>query len=361
MAQLTAQQLKDKLHFAGVAIPSMKRRCEGHDYEARQMYLITITVEGRRPLLGRVIGNPEVEKGAPNEPRIELSSLGKEVEQEWMAISQYHPEVKVLALQIMPDHLHSILYVKERMPQHLGHIIKGFKASTNKAYRRLIAPHEVSLPIGRDASSRPVCCDAVATNSIIPPQRPRPDRKHGLLWSIGYTDGILGRQGQLDNWFAYLRDNPRRLLMKRLHPEFFRVQRNVKVGGYEFSAIGNRYLLTHPVRLQVQCSRRLTNAEIAQQQAYYLEQAKRGAVLVSPSISPGEKAIMRAAFDAGCPLILLQENGFTDLAKPGGVRFDACAEGRLLILAPWEHHNQRLAIQRNQCLSLNEMARVICE
>ena len=70
---------------------------------------------------------------------------------------------------------------------------------------------------------------------------------------------------------------------------------------------------------------------------------------------------MRAAFDAGCPLILLQENGFTDLAKPGGARFDACAEGRLLILAPWEHHNQRLAIQRNQCLSLNEMARVICD
>ncbi len=352
MSQLTAKQLEDKLRFAGEMIPSMKRRCEGHDYEARQMYLITITVEGRRPLLGCVVGNPEVEKGALDEPRIELSPLGKEVEHEWMAIPLYHPEVKVLALQIMPDHLHSILFVKERMPQHLGHIIKGFKASTNKAYRRLIAPR---------VTSHLVCCDAVATNETVPSLHPHPDRKHGLLWSIGYTDGLLGRQGQLDNWFIYLRDNPRRLLMKRLHPEFFRVQRNVKVGIYEFSAIGNRYLLTHPVRLQVQCSRRLTETEIAQQKAYYLEQAKRGAVLVSPSISPGEKTIMRAAFDAGCPLILLQENGFTDLAKPGGARFDACAEGRLLILAPWEHHNQRLAIQRNQCLSLNEMARVICE
>ena len=352
MSQLTAKQLEDKLRFAGEAIPSMKRRCEGHDYEARQMYLITITVEGRLPLLGRVVGNPEAEEGAPDAPHIELSPLGKEVEQEWMAISLYHPEVKVLALQIMPDHLHSILFVKERMPQHLGHIIKGFKASTNKAYRRLIAPRP---------DSHLVCCDAVATNETAPAPRPHPDRKHGLLWSIGYTDGILGRQGQLDNWFTYLRDNPRRLLMKRLHPEFFRVQRNVKVGAFEFSAIGNRYLLTHPVRLQVQCSRRLTETEIAQQKVYYLEQAKRGAVLVSPSISPGEKTIMRAAFDAGCPLILLQENGLTDLVKPGGVRFDACAEGRLLILAPWNHHNQRLAIQRNQCLFLNEMARVICE
>lgn len=92
-----------------------------------------------------------------------------------------------------------------------------------------------------------------------------------------------------------------------------------------------------------------------------MELAKRGAVLVSPSISSGEKAIMRAAFDAGFPLILLQENGFTDLAKPGGTRFDACAEDRLLILAPWEHHNQRITISRGQCLSLNDMARMICE
>ena len=351
MAKMTPKQLADKLRFAGEAIPSMTRRRDGHDYEARQMYLITITVEGRRPLLGRVVGNPEAAEGTPDAPHTELSPLGKAVEQQWMAISHYHPEVKVVALQMMPDHLHSILFVKERMPQHLGHVIKGFKASTNKEYRRLIAP--------APSSAVPVVSSAATPSQRT--GRPKPDRKHGLLWSIGYTDGILGRKGQLNNWLAYLRDNPRRLLMKRLHPEFFRVQRNVQVGSYEFSAIGNRYLLSHPVRLQVQCSRRLTQEEIAQQTSYYLGLAKRGAVLVSPSISPGEKAIMRAAFDAGYPLILLQENGFAELAKPGGARFDACAEGRLLILAPWEHHNQRLTINRSQCLSLNDMARAICE
>lgn len=57
----------------------------------------------------------------------------------------------------------------------------------------------------------------------------------------------------------------------------------------------------------------------------------------------------------------VQENGFTDLAKPGGQRMDACARGQLLILAPWEHHNERIAISRNQCLSLNDMARMICQ
>ena len=84
------------------------------------------------------------------------------------------------------------------------------------------------------------------------------------------------------------------------------------------------------------------------------------AILVSPSISPGEKAVMRNAFDRGTPLIILQENGSADLAKPGGRRMDACAEGRLLILAPWQHHNERLVIRRDQCLQLNEMVRMIC-
>lgn len=69
---------------------------------------------------------------------------------------------------------------------------------------------------------------------------------------------------------------------------------------------------------------------------------------------------MRAAFEEGLPIIVLLENGFTDLAKPGGKRIEACARGQLLLLAPWEHHNERLTIRRDQCLALNELSRMIC-
>lgn len=149
--------------------------------------------------------------------------------------------------------------------------------------------------------------------------------------------------------------------MKREHPDLFRVQRNVTAAGTTFSAIGNRFLLDRPVRLQVQCSRRLTEAEIQETVKKYLAAARQGAILVSPAISPGEKAVMRAAFNEGLPLIFLQENGFTDLAKPGGARMEACAKGQLLIPAPWEHHNEALTINRGQCLKLNDLARLICE
>ena len=187
------------------------------------------------------------------------------------------------------------------------------------------------------------------------------DRTHGLLFARGYNDELLLRSGQLETWLRYLADNPRRLLMKREHPDLFRVQRNLMAVGTTFSAIGNRFLLDRPVRLQVQCSRRLTEAEIQEKIEEFLTAARQGAVLVSPAISPGEKAVMRAAFNEGLPLIFLQENGFTDLAKPGGARMEACSRGQLLIMAPWEHHNEQLTISRGQCLKLNDLARLICE
>jgi len=53
--------------------------------------------------------------------------------------------------------------------------------------------------------------------------------------------------------------------------------------------------------------------------------------------------------------------GRSEAVEPGGKRMEACASGQLLILAPWEHHNEKLTIKRGQCLQLNEMARKICE
>ncbi len=49
----------------------------------------------------------------------------------------HHPEVEVLALQMMPDHLHGILFVKEKMGKPLGIALRGFKQSCNKHYREL--------------------------------------------------------------------------------------------------------------------------------------------------------------------------------------------------------------------------------
>ncbi len=149
-------------------------------------------------------------------------------------------------------------------------------------------------------------------------------------------------------------------MVKRSHPEYFRVRHDVTVQGVRFAAVGNYFLLSHPVKIQIQCSRRMTPEQVETQKQKVLTEAARGAVPVSPCISPGEKAIMRAAFEADCPEIILEENGFAELHKPSGSRFDACSRGQLLFLAPWPHHHERRDIQRMQCLQLNALAALIC-
>ena len=325
--------------FAGEKKPSMLRRCVDHDYTERRMYMVTMVTEGRKPLFGRVAGRCDAVAPSAEVPHIELSPLGRTVEQIWLTIGSHHPEVRVVALQMMPDHLHAVLFVMEKMERPLGKVLLGVKQACNQAFREV-------MPVGFVAAAQ---------------QHASEKRENGLLFAKGFNDQILLREGQLEHWLNYLKDNPRRLLMKRENPDLFRVQRGLEYAGLSFSAIGNRFLLERPTKVQVQCSRSISATDLQAKLAECLRAARQGAVLVSPAISQGEKAIMRAAFDEGLPLIYLQENGFTDLAKPGGKRMDACARGQLLILAPWEHHNERMAIKRGQCLQLNAMAKAICE
>ena len=327
--------------FAGPTKPSMHRRRVGHDYQSRRIYLITMTVEGRQPVLGKLVGHADAPQGAPDAPHIELTLLGERVRECWMAIETHYPDIKVLAVQVMPDHLHGILFVERQMEVHVSQAVKGFKTGTNKVYREL--------------------CPSAATLSQQRQTEKGGYRHQGYLWSPGFNDHILEDAGELDRWFEYLRDNPRRLAVRRAHADYFRVRFGLEAGGYSFAAIGNRFLLGHPQKLQVQLSRRLTDDEIKQTVDYYLTLSRQGYVLVSPAISKAEQAVMRAALDARRPLIFITPWGFNDFSRPGHQYYEACADGRFLILAPWPHQNRRIALTRNMCLDLNAMARSICD
>lgn len=342
--------------YAGDKKPSMLRRADWHDYRDRSMYMITLTTNHRsEKLLGEVTGDANAPKGSLAYPHLEPTVLGKAVFRLWYAIEHYHPEVTVVALQLMPDHLHGILFVREATREHLGHIIGGFKKGCNDAYRALTGREQA----GEGLTGGPLVSEGSALTYRTAGAGTSSSHHRGegtLLWSPGYNDRILKEQGQLQRWMDYLNDNPRRLLLKRQHPDLFRVQQSLTFGSHSYSAIGNCLLLERPYKLQLQCSRSLTTEQIESRKAWFLQEAEAGAVVITPSISPGEKAITRALFEARCPLVLLVENGFTHLTKPGGRLMDACAAGRLLILAPWAHHNERQTISRAQCLNLNGMA-----
>ena len=86
--------------FAGEKKPSMLRRRVGHDYESRRMYLITMTVEDRRPLLGRLVGRSDAKVGSPDYPHVELSELGKVVE---YFVNAFYENVTASAMGVDTD------------------------------------------------------------------------------------------------------------------------------------------------------------------------------------------------------------------------------------------------------------------
>ena len=101
----------------------MKRRKEGHDYCGVAIYMVTLCIEGRRPILGSLKGPDEHHVM----PWVYPTQIGLAVKRAWQEIPQYHPQVKLLGFQLMPDHVHGIIHVTSPMAQPLGRLILGFK------------------------------------------------------------------------------------------------------------------------------------------------------------------------------------------------------------------------------------------
>lgn len=324
--------------------------------------MITLAVEGRHPVLGDLQVNGSGDSDM--EASILLSPLGKAVEQAWMNITAYYPAVRMVQHVVMPDHLHGIIYVSSHIDFHPGQAIKGFKLACNRELRRLL--EEAREEAAREAASEAAMVSLQTRKDNFRQRllsyaaiKSQPLGKE-TLWEPGYNDKILFNYSTLDKWKAYISDNPLRLAVRRMHPDFFRVRFNQMVAGRSYAAIGNRFLLHRPEKMQVQLSRKLTEEEIEERVRHFMTKAREGAVLVSPAISPAEQRVMRAALDASLPLIFLTPWGFNSFSKPGHRYYDACAEGRFLILAPWEHQNERINLTRQMCLELNSMTEEIC-
>lgn len=371
--------------------PSMKRRCNLNDYLDRGIYMITMTIQDRHPLLGKLEGEDQASA------HVVLSAFGERVKQCWESIPLYHKEIEVMKLCVMPDHIHGILFVHERMNKHLGQVINGFKIGCRKAARELgiitaalpqytqqtqhASPSSVqytaALPQSAPTTPTPTTPAPTTPTPTTPapttqsppsaPATPTPPRAashpngHGTIWEENYHDRILRGRGQLQRMLQYMDDNPGRLLIKRQHPDYFTNHGTLTVAGIPMQAMGNRFLLDNPVKIQIQCSRRMTPKEIEHYtQATLYKANKEGAIVVSPCISPGEQHTATAAMTAGIPLIVLLLNGFPPYFKPKPRYLKACEEGRLLMLAPYPYQNEKIENMRARCLQLNDITARIC-
>jgi hypothetical protein len=174
------------------------------------------------------------------------------------------------------------------------------------------------------------------------------------------------RDGQLENWKRYLRDNPHRYMMRREYPNLFERALCITIGGVRYSAFGNMLLLRQPEKHQVFFHRR-TNGVPTENTDFWKTESQRlisaansGDVLVTPGISECEKRIKKMALEQRLRLIHLQAAPIGRYWKPERSRFEACASGSLLILAPWPEDMPAFDSDYDRFHYLNRLAETIC-
>ncbi|MBR3066859.1 MAG: hypothetical protein IKG77_03840 [Prevotella sp.] len=385
-------------------IHNQHRRSYWHDYREAGLYMLTMVIEGRHRLFGTIVGSANARAGSGEAPHMALSELGRRVLQEEVPrISQHYPMVEVWQVAMMPDHIHLLVRVKAPLPEgkHLGMVVRGFKTGCTRAWwrwqdearglggetpsttaqnkgteeggtggagtttegKRTTKEGAETTTEGTGTPGTAGAGRSAAVAKAFPLAEDKGQRP--VLYEKGYHDRIINRPGMLENIKRYMKENPLRARIREECPRLMERQLHLWIGGREYAAFGNLFLLKYPIKEQVFFHRRdrQTGLPTEETEAYreahhrLLRQAEEGTVLITPGVSKGEKLVVDAALDARLPLILLQKEPITPYWKPSQRRFYACAAGHLLILAPWQVDDSSDYASFHQ---LNDYARELC-
>ena len=315
------------------------------------VYHITLTVPSREPLFGSLV----IPNNDPANARIERTELGNAVVDELYVMCRHYPTIRIIQFCLMPDHLHAVIHVTQTMDTSIRSVIRGYWQGVKKlgrAYTLSIATAEFN---------------SKTTNKGVKGMETANDGYPFPIFTERPFIRPLSRRGQLDTMIRYIKMNPQRLATKRLKPGYFRVQKEIEIGDRKYDGVGNvalllaeRFATVHVRSTMVRTAEDGDDTPLRNYMNNCVLMARKGVVMVSPFISPQERRVMQVLLQEQHPFILLADNGFRDYYKPADTLFDACSDGRLLILSPWPYDNGKRHISRSECVALNAMAEGIC-
>ena len=143
-------------------------RRRGWDYTSPGTYFVTINVESRLHLFGRVVDGV-----------MDRSPAGETIALAWETNAERYPEVTLDTTIVMPDHLHGIVVIHRRGGEGLIRVVQSFKSITDRTYT------------------------ACAENGVFP-------RIDGRLWQRSFHDHIVRDAGDLARIRRYIAANPAR-------------------------------------------------------------------------------------------------------------------------------------------------------
>lgn len=288
-----------------------------------------------------------------------------------------------------------------------------------KAYQRALA-YRVPAPQylstrskGTDSPPSPAAAPAAAlaltprSDIGAPPIRLNTQGEHGkvgFLFRANYNDKHASGLKKLEEKRSYIRNNPRTRLMRMCNRSRQTVIRQTidtqitlpALHGYlqrecgalataerlaaldalllvQYSSTwskntihldyyGEASVLSAPLLLPVVCHRRDSRL-FERQKALLLGKAQQEqAVLVSARIAKGEQSIMDEALRLGAPTVRILLEGFPEKYHPSAAINEVCAEGRMLLVSPWQwsYRYSGDTIDPILCKTLNCIAQALC-
>jgi REP element-mobilizing transposase RayT len=143
-------------------------RRPGWDYTSPGAYYVTINVEGRFHLFGRIVDGV-----------MDRSPAGETIARAWELNAARSPEILLDAFIVMPDHLHGVLIIRRRGGKGLIRAVQSFKSITDRTYTR------------------------GAEHGIFP-------MLNGRLWQRSFHDHIVRDAADLARIRRYIESNPAR-------------------------------------------------------------------------------------------------------------------------------------------------------
>ena len=325
------------------------RRFTGWDYTKGASLFVTLTLEERRPLFGRV-----------EDCRMILSPLGEIVLEALEAMPRLNPGLSLFGHVVMPDHVHFNCSLAPGLSEPLrvfGNAVRRFKNYTTKQAKLLAIRASASSPDGRAVLGQHP--GPSPDGRVMLGQHPSPDGRamlgqHHPLWRQGCHDYLLVSRSMIDSTERYISYNPPKWTLMHgaghlrvLEPVF---SPRLDLGDY-WKAVGNLALLSPVERLvSLRVSRSVT--DIASVVARMERAADMGYVVISGFISKGEQAVRdMLCAKPGAKLIRVRPSCIPNARfRPESAYVRAFAEGRCLELGKG---NDEVAFSRGACLDVN--------
>lgn len=331
-------------------------------FKGEGIYHLTWVVENRVPLLGSLEPLP-----TPNSTGhiawVRATPLGRAILRKFTELDQRHPQLQILHKELMPNHLHAVVWMHEGFEGSIKMVARGFAQGCSKIAREMAAANAANAENAENAENAQYDCarnnntpQTLTGNSTHNTNTPEavflPVQSHCTNDPLDCGNGAhtlfstpfirtLSHKGQLQSMIDYNRANPDNAWLRHLHPELYTIRRKVQHGELLFDTMGKARLLAYPERQIIALSRSLSKDQIATEVQRALLGASMGRVTLTAAINEGERAVARAIREAGFPLVVMLLQGFppegTEAARyfhPSGIYHKLCGEGLLYLMAP---------------------------